>query len=303
MIISVLHGGLGNQLFQYAVGRALADRRRAPLFLDGSEFFYSDYRQGDLWKFRVRARLLPLPASQALDGSPAGNAAKAAVKAVARRLVRTLNDPGTGYDPRVAALSWFSRLDGHWQTERYFAPDRARLLADLSPRDPPPPALARWLERTAGEETVAVHVRRGDLVSVDRYARSIGTLHPDYYEAALSRLRARIGGGARACVFSDDPAWCERHLPRVLPMEIVSGAVTHSAFEDFVAMSRCRHFVIANSTFSWWAAWLGAHPDKQVVAPARFFREPRSWEEDLLPGGWERVEPVFEPIPDAVAIV
>ena len=295
MIISVLQAGLGNQLFQYAAGRALADRLHAPLFLDGSEFFYNDYRRLDLWRFRVRARQLPLAVAQAFDDAPPGNAVKAVIKKVARRCFRTLRDPAEGYDPRLVQLPWFSRIDGYWQSERYFAQSRARLLADFTPRDPLPAALAQWVERVAGEESVAVHVRRGDLAPGAPYAKSVGALHPDFYDAALTRLRERLGAGARAYVFSDDPAWCVAHLPGVIPFEIASGAVTGSAFEDLVAMSRCRHFVIANSTFSWWSAWLGTHPEKQVVAPARFHRVARPWGDDLLPTAWDRVQPIFEP--------
>ena len=302
MIVSVLQAGFGNQLFQYAAGRALADRLGTPLFLDGSEFVYNNYRQPDVWRFRVRARRLPLPLAQALDDSPAGNPVKAAVKSVAHRWVHTLRDTAEGYDPRLLQLPRFSRIEGYWQAERYFAADRARLLEDFTPREPLSPALTRWAERVAGEESVAVHVRRGDLAPGSRYAESVGALHPDYYEAALTRMREHVGSGARAYVFSDDPAWCAENLPRVLPWEVASGSVTSSAFEDLVAMSRCRHFVIANSTFSWWSAWLGTHPDKHVITPARFHREARPWEDDLLPAGWERVEPVFEELHASAAV-
>ena len=179
-----------------------------------------------------------------------------------------------------------------WQSERYFAALRPQLLDELQPRRPLPPAVTNFVRRVSDEPSVALHVRRGDLVDDPYYAESVGTLGLSYYETALDRLKSRLPD-ARVYVFSDDPAWCARHLPKILPMEIVSGQATHSPVEDFAAMRACRHFVVANSTFSWWTAWLGTHPDKQVISPARFFRQPRAWEVDLLPDAWEKVEPGF----------
>ena len=141
---------------------------------------------------------------------------------------------------------------------------------------------------------MALHVRRGDLVSDAYCVENVGALGLAYYEEALSRLQA-VEPRARVYVFSDDPGWCAENLPKVLPMEIVSGRQTHSPVEDFVAMKACRHFVIANSTFSWWTAWLGRHPEKRVYAPAQFFRVPRAWEVDLLPAEWEKVPSSFLP--------
>ena len=130
-----------------------------------------------------------------------------------------------------------------------------------------------FIQRVSDELSVALHVRRGDLVDDPYYSKSVGTLGLSYYETALERLRSRLPD-ARVYVFSDDPTWCARHLPKVLPTEIVSGQVTLSPVEDFVAMKACRHFVIANSTFSWWTAWLGTHPDKQIISPTAFSGNP-----------------------------
>lgn len=292
MVIAALQYGLGNQLFQYAAARTVAARIGAPLFLDAAHYQYIQTRDLELRRFRVRARFLPDALAKLLTPEPGQNRVKTLLKTWASSAFRTLNDPEQGYDARVERLGWFSRLNGLWQSERYFAGLRPRLLAELEPREPLPEEAAAFVQRAAEGPSVALHVRRGDLVSDPHYAETVGALGSTYYEAALTRLRARQPD-ARVYVFSDDPAWCARNLPGVLPLEVVSGRWTHSPVEDFAAMKACRHFVIANSTFSWWTAWLGRHPEKQVIAPARFFRAPRAWEIDLLPPEWEKVDPAF----------
>lgn len=284
--------GLGNQLFEYAAARAVAERLHAPLWLDTTHYTYVQTRSLDLGKLRIRAKFLPDVLARLLTREGGTHPLKKWLKGLAGLGIHTLDDREQGYDPRVERLGWFSRLNGLWQSERYFADLRPRLLEELKPREPLPQAVADFVRRAADEPSVALHVRRGDLVTDSHYAETVGTLGPAYYEEALARLKARQPD-ARVYVFSDDPAWCAENLPHVLPVEIVSGRLTNSAVEDFAAMKACRHFVIANSTFSWWTAWLGTHPEKQVIAPARFFRVPRAWEGDLLPTAWEKVEPAF----------
>ncbi len=295
MIITALQHGLGNQLFQYAIGRALAERLRAPLLVDTTHFTYDQTRKLDLHQFNVRARFLPDALAKLATNAEGGNPLKTVLKSLVGMGIHSLVDRAQGYDPRVEQLGWFSRLDGFWQAERYFAAVRPQLLAEFQPRHPLPEKMAEFVRRAANEPSIALHVRRGDLVNSRHYVETVGALGPGYFHEALTRLKARLPDG-RVYVFSDDPEWCANHLPDILPTELVSGRVTHSAVEDLVAMKACRHFIIANSTFSWWAAWLGTHPEKQVITPERFHRVARPWEVDLLPSAWERIEPAFLPM-------
>ena len=242
---------------------------------------------------RLRARLLPDWLAKLLTPTGGTTGWKTALKALCGAGFRTLTDTEQGYDGRFGAARRYCRLDGFWQSERYFAHLRPELIEELEPREDLSPGVVALSQKLAAEESIAVHVRRGDLASNAQYATSVGTLGPAYYRRALERLQGRLRH-ARVYLFSDDPEWCEQHVPQIFPTEIVSGRITHSAIEDLTVMKRCRHFVIANSTFGWWAAWLGTHPSKQVIAPASFFREPKAWEKDLLPTSWETVEPSFE---------
>lgn len=295
MIISVLFAGLGNQLFQYAVGRAVAERQGTGLLLDATRFAYVRERGLDLPELKIRARLLPNGLAKLLEPGGGANRFKAWAKRLASRGCPSVVDQEAGYDERVFEAGRTCRLDGYWQSARYFEHLRPQLLAELELRDGLPPPLAAFARRVEAEESVAVHVRRGDLVANAYYAATTGALGAGYYAEALTRLQARLPA-ARIYVFSDDPAWCQQHLPSTLPTEIVSGNVTRSALEDLMIMKRCRHFVIANSTFSWWAAWLGCHPAKQVIAPTHSSRQARGWQGDLVPATWETLDPAFEAV-------
>ena len=293
MVITVLQCGLGNQLFQYATGRAVAERLGASLLLDATHFAYITLRDLDIRKLRIRARWLPDGVAKLLTKGCGANFFKTWMKTLAGMGIHHFADASTGYDPRILDAGRFCRLDGFWQSEQYFAHLRPALIDELEPREGLPGPVAAFAERIASEESIALHVRRGDLVTDRRYAETVGALTADYYHRALESLKSRLPN-ARVYLFSDDLEWCDKHIPHVFPTEIVSGRVTRSAVEDLTVMKRCRHFVIANSTFSWWAAWLGNDPAKQVIAPARFFRVPRTWERDLLPTTWETFQPIFE---------
>ena len=295
MVISVLEHGLGNQLFQYAAGRAMADRLNTALFLDKMRYRFNRSRELGINQFRIRARILPDGLARLLSIDEHARGVKALVRQVTARWVPTLRDTEHGYDERIFTAEGACRLDGFWQSERYFRPIRAQLLEELEPREALSGPLADLALRMANEVSVAVHVRRGDVTIPSQYAAAVGALTVDYYAEALRTFRV-WAPDARFYVFSDDPAWCKARLPRFAPVQIVSGQATRSAVEDLSVMKHCRHFITGNSTFSWWGAWLGDHPQKRVLAPARFFRVPVGWERDLRPVEWKTMEPVFEAI-------
>jgi hypothetical protein len=293
MVVTKLNGGLGNQLFQYAAGRAVAKQSGAPLFLDTTLYSPANYRNLDITQLNIRARLLPNRIANALDQAPTNNFLKRSAKGVIGKRFRCMDDKQQGYDSAVRQLGWFSRLDGYWQSELYFLHLRDELIDDLKPVKELSDPLQQLIKRVSEEESVAMHVRRGDLLSNRSYAEDYGALSAEYYHEALRRMRT-YAPHANIYVFTDDPQWCHEHIVPTAPMNIVSGKTTNSAIEDFIAMKMCRHYITANSTFSWWSAWLGNHSAKKVIAPTRFFRKIRPWEADFIPPQWDRVESRFE---------
>ena len=302
MVIVRLMGGLGNQMFQYATGRAVALRLETELILDKTWFATKGpdpWRGYELNRFRVEERemtgwewtwLRPRGA-----GEPRGIWPARMLRGLARRTFVSVRRPEHAgvFDPKVFAPARRIYLDGYWQSERYFAADEDVIREEFQWREEPDAdngALLEQIRRWKGE-AVAMHVRRGDYVSDAKTNAFHGVCGIDYYERAVAEIQSRVRK-PQFFVFSDDPAWVRENL-RVEGSGGATVYVTHNVgkrnAEDLRLMAACRHFVIANSSFSWWGAWLGEHPEKVVVAPRKWFARAEEQMDDLLPAAWVRV--------------
>jgi len=177
------------------------------------------------------------------------------------------------YDPTFWDIPDGTMLSGYFQSPRYFESIEAKVRAAFNFGDD------KWLAKRTGD--VSIHVRRGDYLSFPEH-------HPpcslDYYREAMAKFP-----GAHFVVFSDDPGWCLLNIKPLGNVEIVTG---QSAVQDMFHMSRCAGgHIIANSSFSWWGAWLDPAPTGGVIAPAKWFGPAKKdWDtKDLLPEGWERI--------------
>jgi hypothetical protein len=297
VIVVWLSGGLGNQMFQYAAGRALAARHGTRLVLDSS---WIDGRGGgapdavrryELDCFDLDAELAPIEQVARLPtGSQLRDLAQG-VRHPRRPLVTPLGETSFG-EPESAVLEARddTYLRGLWQREVYFERAAALVRADFTFRTEHEPAAAdaaRSIER-ASNPPVSVHVRRGDYVSDPGASGRLGTLGIDYYAAAIELLAERLGD-LELFVFSDDLDWCRAHLRLPFPATVVdlAGGRAHA---DLRLMSMCAHHVIANSSFSWWAAWLDPMPEKIVVAPRPWLSDPASADAGRVPPGWVRID-------------
>jgi hypothetical protein len=147
---------------------------------------------------------------------------------------------------------------------------------------------AQLLRRIEADHAVSIHVRRGDYVANPINVAFHGALDLSYYRAALDAL-GPAAEGATLYVFSDDPAYCREHFKLGWPTVVVEPSHPDRPWEDLRLMAACRHFVIANSSFSWWGAWLSTHADKRVVAPRRWFSGADHDTSDLCPPDWTRL--------------
>ena len=194
-----------------------------------------------------------------------------------------VQERGPELDARIFAAADNTALQGFWESERYFADHAGLIRADLQFAPASPAVAGAAMEIATRENTVSVHVRRGDKAGSPHTGR-FASLPPSWYVAALDMLAARIGRIDAVYVFSDDAVWCREHLDLPYPAIVTEG---NADFDDLRLMSLCRHHVIANSTFSWWGAWLDPRPGKVVVAPER-------WRNDeptihTIPPGWLRL--------------
>ncbi len=286
MIVVRLKARLGNQLFQYATGRALALRLGVPLAFDRRSFPRPDHQpQIDVFDLPVvPANDQDLPLERHSVMARVFQRPHAALKGT--RLHRERRD--LKFDPNVLSLPDNSYLDGYFQSEGYFADRADQIRSDL---EPPPPSEADRSVLAAMDATtpVSVHVRRGDYVESEKLGRLFGTCEPPYYREAAALIAGRVGGPVTFFVFSDDPDWAAANLDLGFPTVVVDHNGPEAGHHDMRLMAACRHHVIANSSFSWWGAWLNDRPDKIVVAPRTWFKSGRWDDSALVPDAWIRL--------------
>lgn len=285
-VVVGLVGGLGNQMFQYAAARAVALRSGTPLRLDVSWFPTVSDRHFALAPFRI--------AADTLAPEPPPPPWRQLAQRLCRRLHRRCGGTRHGrpvfleksfhFDPDVLALRAPVRLDGYFQCEKYFADVAETIRADFRLTDPPPPQTQAVLDRIQASDAICLHIRRGDYVSNAQTNAYHGVCSLDYYRRGLEIVRDGLAQ-PHCFVFSDDPAWVRDNLHLDLPMTVVDIHGPDVAHEDMRLMSACRNFVTANSSFSWWGAWLGAHPEKRVVSPKQWFQGGGDTR-DLIPARW-----------------
>jgi hypothetical protein len=293
MIRIVMLGRLGNNLFQYALGRVLARKHGVPLVMDASWF----NAQG--WNEVNCLRKLPGPASgHARVTRRFSPAARALLKFTGRhywqlRGLPEIREPENdhGFDARFLEAPADCLLFGYFQTPRYFAGIESSLREELR---------TDGLDLETGHEklaenlrspgSVAVHVRRGD------YAGStlLDVCGVGYYLEAMRRLRETLSK-PRFYIFSDDPAWCASCFAGDDIVVTTGGSARQSPLVDLHLMGLAQHHVIANSSYSWWAAWLGKKPGQRVLMPHEWFRGIRAPIAEKQCDGWEIVAPANSP--------
>lgn len=282
-------GGLGNQLFQYAYGRSLSLKYGADLFLDDS--FFADYEWHDysLKPFHLAAALASADECAALKTQPTG---------LMFRICKKLgwaNDPfiqesGLQYNEIYQRIKPSAYLSGYWQSELYFAAVADAIRKELRIVIPPSEANAAMLQRIQQSNAVALHFRRGNFVNVPEVNKVHGTCSPEYYQAAIAYMCKRVTNPV-FYVFSDDLAWAKAHLDMQYPTVFVDLNDAAHDYEDLRLMQHCKHQITANSTFSWWGAWLNEHPEKIVIAPKQWFADPVKNQQtiNLVPESWVRL--------------
>ena len=279
MIISRLHGRLGNQMFQYAAAAGLAARHDGRVALDA---------RGAVQKGEgVPTRVFDLPLSDPGDLPPAKheNLAGYALWRLSGRAPKFRRERGLGYNARIESWADGCYLHGYWQSEKYFAHiaddiRRAYTFPDFS-ND-------QNAEMAAGIGeglSISLHVRRGDYLTLGAHV----LCDQAYYDAALDRVLQGLDGDPTVYVFSDDPGWAKENLPLPCRKVVVDFNGPETDFEDMRLMSLCDHNIIGNSSFSWWGAWLNANPAKRVAGPSKWFGNPKLSNPDILPENWFRI--------------
>lgn len=259
MIVVKLQGGLGNQLFQWAFGKNMSNLNNIPLYLD-SDFYKSDIpgvtkRDFSLNKFPY----LNYKLTDVLENN-------------GKQFLRFFEQPF--FTKLEYNTSYNYYLDGYFQSEKYFIESSGVIRKELSPTGDNLDKLRK--KYPINKNNISIHIRRTDYVTSNGY-------HPvqsiEYYKQAIEI----IGDYDNMFVFSDDINWCKENL-KFDNMIFVDG---NDDVEDMWLMSICNHNVIANSSFSWWGAWLNNNPDKKVIAPKNWFGQQVNVNtNDMIPENW-----------------
>jgi hypothetical protein len=287
MIVSRIIGGLGNQMFQYAAGRALALQRGVHFAIDRRVF--AEYKTHAFGLHCFRAELVDAPVEQLHSSAVKETRINRILRPFLRTPLNIYSERTFTFDPEVASLPDGTYLDGYWQSEKYFADAAATIRSDFTVRYAPSVANERWLERIAAGNSVSVHVRRGDYVTNVHAAAVHGTCNLDYYRRSVEHVRRASGTDPVLYVFSDDPDWVTENLRLPYETHLVRDNDATTNYEDLRLMTACRHHIIANSSFSWWGAWLDGSKDAITIAPKQWFATDTPDARDLIPQRWVRL--------------
>ncbi|MGN6475680.1 MAG: alpha-1,2-fucosyltransferase [Flavipsychrobacter sp.] len=274
MIVSKIQGGLGNQMFQYAIGKAYSEKLNTELFLDLS--FYNQPFGKDVTprKFELGLFNLSYQVANSYQLELFQNTS------YWYRIKRKLGLPvpiyfREGNDKTILKNKKDIYLDGYWQSELFFK-DLSKIIKEgfvfKQSLNEQSEVVAASIIST--KTPVAIHLRRGDYVSLSSASVHHGVCDMEYYRSGIRYLNTNVDE-PYYFVFSDDVEWAKSNfLPLFSNMEIVQGNHGDDSWQDMHLMSLCKHNIIANSSFSWWAAWLNANPNKIVVAPGKWFATP-----------------------------
>ncbi len=297
MVVVTLQGGLGNQMFQYAACRALAKHHNCKLLLDlsmlpGTAAANKEitHRQYELGLFKnIDTSGVPSHILQSFLSLSKKN-----------KLLKRLNlpykkkymEPAFSFDAGFFLQRPPVLLKGYFQSEKYFSSIKDTIRQAFSF-----PALATndvnipVLQQIQNSHSVSVHVRRADYVNDPAIYAVHGICSIDYYKKAFDYMQQQFEK-AVFVFFSDDPAWVQHTFLSYLPGSfIVTNNHAADSWKDMCLMSSCKHHIIANSSFSWWGAWLNSSPDKKVIAPKSWFADTAKNETttDLIPENWTRL--------------
>jgi len=274
MIIAHLIGGLGNQMFQYAASRALSLKRNLPLYLDVQDF--KDYALHNGYEL---SRVFNLNTKIAGKSELKEVLGWRRYTSIRKKLYRPQLSKFRGMRMFVDTqfFSWHQinevpnscYLMGNWQTEQYFKDFQAEIRADFSFKIPPVGCNVSLIKSISNEMAVSLHVRRGDYVANPSTLAFHGLCPQDYYQRAIEYISANIVDPV-FYIFSDDISWARENLNLKHPCHYVDHNKGDESYNDMRLMSLCKHHIIANSSFSWWGAWLNPMPEKIVIAPQKW---------------------------------
>jgi hypothetical protein len=300
MIVVKLFGGLGNQLFQYAFGRKISLETNQKLYLETKYGFKNDpyKRIYNLAPFKIEENLLLNDSisidleNLKIDKYHWQGKIKNYLLSIKRSHWQLIIEKNIAFDNSIQIKKNNAYLDGYWQSEKYFKEIRNEILQDLQLKNPLQNENASISKKMLETSSVSVHIRRMHGIEMEgqNHHNIHGGLDLQYYQKALDII-SKKEANLKLFVFSDDINWVKENFKSEFPMEFMSQNDDAHNELDLILMSHCQHQIIANSTFSWWGAWLNQNPEKIVIAPKKWYinQEMNDQTQDLIPSDWIRI--------------
>ena len=292
MIITKITGGLGNQLFQYAAGRRLALKHKTELKLDISFLDYAAKKYPYyLCFFNIKATMVTdaeRNLAGAIDSNSGGQLLCTTEQDSNGKPFYFYGEKSVTFEPNVSDLPDNLYLRGHWQTEKYFEDIKNVICDEIVVNTPQTGPNAEMAKKIKATNSVSVHIRRTDYVSTRTYRNIYNVCDLEYYKLAVDYISKRVDDPT-FFVFSDDIPWAKTNMHFPYKMVFVDINDMGTGYEDLRLMSQCKHNIIANSTFSWWGAWLNKNPKKIVVAPHQWFGIVDINTKDIVPSSWIKI--------------
>src|SRR3989338_9014445 len=278
MIIVKLMGGLGNQLFQYALGRQLALKNKTELFFDVS--WLGSYKKPRPYYLPHLVTTEPSATNKQIAKLKIINLFNFFRPYYKKSVIR---EGGHCFDPAIINAPQNVYLDGYWQTEKYFKDIEDTIRQDLTLKDPPGEKYLSTLDTITQTNAISLHIRRTDYL-IGKNTSVFAICQQEYYQQALKIVAEKVGP-LKLFVFSDDIKWAKENILFPYSITFVSDG-SFSDYQELMLMSACKHNITANSTFSWWGAWLNNNPQKIIITPQKWFVDPTIDEKDLIPSTW-----------------
>lgn len=266
MIITRIKGGLGNQMFQYAITKSMAQRNNDVYKLDISFYPKQTLRTYELNLFNIDETIATEQECIELREK------KGLFRKITKKLNALINRQSSYvkekedliFDEEIYSLKGNIYLDGYWQNEKYIKHIQEQLIKDFTPKGVISMEAKYYLKDIKNTNSVSMHIRRGDYVNNSQTNNFHGVCDIEYYNKAVNYLKEKVIKPVYY-IFSDDIAWCKNNFDFLENKIFIDD--TKSAIDDLELMKRCKHNIIANSSFSWWGAWLNENSNKIVITP------------------------------------
>jgi len=287
MIIIKLKGGLGNQLFQYAMGRNIEITKKINVKFDLSWFTHFPQRKYQLDEFKTEIKfasfleIIKVKKFERKDG-------RRYLPFNFFREKNTIHIKESEGLLQSGVLN-FTRdcyLDGNWQSEKYFENIKGIIHKELTLKNESDDLYKNKKQKIKNRNSVSLHIRRGDYTT--KKVQQVLKLCPlNYYYQAIQTIKEKINNPA-FFIFSDDINWVKKNLQTNSPTVFISDGKLKN-YEELILMSKCQHNIIANSSFSWWGAWLNSNPNKIIITPTEWFNDKSKNIKNLIPKNWIKI--------------